>query len=127
MDMPGDSLNVFDIWVELYPKDGKAEIVRVWKAIESTVKLIRAYRNNVAFHTNKSLGRYLKARGSPYGKKGQEVVKAMQTFFGLAATLIRAQRTIPDFEARLDRVLKKNLPDESPGKLQRLKEYFVVS
>jgi hypothetical protein len=125
MDKQGEALNVFDVWAELYPEDRKAEIVRVWKAIEPNVKTIMEFRNNVSFHINKSLAEYLKVRGDFYEKR-REVVKAMQEFLSLAATLMKAQSTIPDFEARLDRTLKKKLPDESPEKLQRLKEYFIV-
>lgn len=38
MDRQGGALNVFAVWVELYPEDQKAEIVRVWKAIEPNVR-----------------------------------------------------------------------------------------
>lgn len=125
MDKQGKALNVFDVWVQLYPDGRKAEIVRVWKAIEPTVTTITEFRNNVAFHTNKSLVEYLKIRGDFYEKRG-EVVKAMQEFWGLAATLMKAQRTIQDFETRLDRTLKRSFPNESPEKLKCLKEYFVI-
>jgi hypothetical protein len=126
MDKQGDALNVFDVWAELYPEDCRAEILGVWKAIKSTVKIIRAYRNNVAFHANKKLKEYLKGRGGFYERRG-EVVEAMQQFWGLAAKLIKEQRRIPDFERRLDGTLKKNLPDASPEKLRKLKDYFIRS
>lgn len=126
MDKQGDAIDVFDVWAELYPEDRKAEIVRVWKAIEPNVKTIREFRNNVAFHTNKSLAEYLRVRGN-FNDQRAEVVKAMQEFFGLAATLMKAQRTIPNFEERLDFTLKKKFPEVGAGKLQRLKEYFIVA
>ncbi len=126
VDVPKESLNVFDVWLALYPEDRKAEIVKVWKDIESTMDAIREYRNKVAFHATKSLKEYLTVRGGFSANRG-EVIKAMQQFFDLAATLIRAQGTMPDFETRLDRVLKKSFPGQSPEKLQQLRQYFIVS
>ena len=46
MDTSKKSLNVFDVWEGLYPKDFQAEIVGVRKAIEPALKIIRNYRNN---------------------------------------------------------------------------------
>jgi len=124
MDKPRKALNIFDVWVALYPEEWKPEILRVWRAIQPAVEMIMEYRNEVAFHANKSLGEYLRARGNFHENRGQ-VIQAMQEFLDLAARLMKAQGAIPDFEARLDRTLTKNFPDQSPEKLQRLKEYFV--
>ncbi|MGO9273384.1 MAG: hypothetical protein ACLQOO_24625 [Terriglobia bacterium] len=125
VDVPKGSLNVFDVWLALYPEDRKDEILRVWKAIESTVDAIREYRNKVAFHASKSLKEYLKVRGSFFANR-KDVIKAMQEFLRLAETLMRAQGTILGFETRLDRALKTNFPDENAEKLQQLKQYFII-
>jgi hypothetical protein len=126
MDVPKGSLNVFNVWLALYPADRKNEIVKVWNSIGSIMGTIREYRNKVSFHATKSLKEYLNVRGAFFANRS-EVIKAIQEFWNLAERLMRTQGTIPDFEARLDRTLRKSFPRENPEKLQQLKDYFIVT
>ena len=87
IDPENMAVNVFDVWVVLYPEKEK-RIVDVWKRVEPYIQLIRDFRNDVAFHANKNLGRYLRTRGS-FHEKRAEIIAAMQEFWGLAAELIK--------------------------------------
>lgn len=125
IDKNKDSLNVFDVWKELYP-DRTEEIEAVWEKLKGVVEAIRAFRNNVAFHVNSSLKAYMRVRGDFYDNR-KEVVAAVQEFLGLATLLMREQREIPDFEARVDRTLNACFPGENPEKIRRLKEYLILA
>jgi hypothetical protein len=57
------AVNVLDVGVVLYPEK-EQRIVEVWKKVEPHIDLIRRFRNDVAFHANKNLRRYLETRGS---------------------------------------------------------------
>src|SRR5229473_4388584 len=61
MDAQKMALDVFDVWVVLYPKD-EERIVATWKKIEPYIQLIRDFRNDVAFHANKNPRRYFDTR-----------------------------------------------------------------
>jgi hypothetical protein len=126
MDTSKKSLNVFDVWEGLYPKDFQAEIVGVRKAIEPALKIIRNYRNNVAFHANRKLKEYVEAM-KDFRKQRSDVVPVIQRFLELAGKLVKEQGRIPDYESRLDHALKNICPDASEQKLKRLKEYFIHS
>jgi hypothetical protein len=126
MDKTNDALCIFDVWEALYPSDLQAEIVRVQKAIEPALKIIRNYRNNVAFHASMNLKKYIQAMRA-FRDPRSNVVPAMQKFLDLAITLFKEQGRIPDYESRLDHALKSICPDASEQKLQRLKAYFIHS
>ncbi len=124
MDKHNKALNVFHAWVVLYPKS-ETRIVEVWKKIEPHVELIRKFRNDVAFHANKNLRRYLKTRGSFYEKR-VEIIAAMQEFWGQAAELIKEQdKVLPNFRAEIEPFLKKALPEANSGEIEKLKDYFI--
>jgi len=61
MDPQNMALDVFDVWVVLYPEKEK-RIIDTWKKIEPHIQLIRDFRNDVAFHANKNLRRYFETR-----------------------------------------------------------------
>jgi hypothetical protein len=85
MDPQNMALDVFDVWVVLYP-DREARIIEVWKKIEPHIQLIRDFRNDIAFHANKNLRRYVETRRL-FNAKREEIIAAMQEFWGLAAEL----------------------------------------
>lgn len=124
MDKARKALNVFDVWEALYPSDLQAEIVDVRKAIEPAVRIIKNYRDNVAFHANMNLKQYIQAMRD-FRDQRINVVPAMQKFLDLAIKLFTEQGRIPDYGSRLERVLKNISPDAGPEKIQRLKEYFI--
>src|SRR6266403_4518023 len=114
------SFDVFDVWVVLYPEK-EAKIGDIWKKVEPYIQIIRDFRNDVAFHANKNLRRYLKTRGSFYEKR-VEIIAAMQEFWGLAAELIKEQdKVLPNFRAEIEPFLKKALPEANSGEIEKLK------
>jgi hypothetical protein len=124
MDPQNMALDVFDVWVVLY-LEKEARIVDVWKKIEPHIQLIRDFRNDVAFHANKNLRRYLKTRRSFYENRAQ-IMAAMQEFWGLAAELIKEQdKALPDFRNEIDPFLKKALPEANSEEIEKLKDYFI--
>jgi hypothetical protein len=124
MDAQNMALDVFDVWVVLYP--GKeARIIEVWKKVEPYIQLIRDFRNDVAFHANKNLRRYFETRRL-FKEKRKEVIAAMQEFWGLAAELIREQdKALPNFRNEIEPFLKKAVPGASGEEIERLKDFFI--
>jgi hypothetical protein len=123
VDTQRQALNVFEVWQALYPADMQVEIIEARKAIEPNLKIIRNYRNNVAFHANVKLGGYVMAMNDFRERRG-DVAPAIQRFLELAEKLMKEQGRIPDFENRLDCALKSISPNASTEKLHTLKEYF---
>jgi hypothetical protein len=118
------AVNVFDVWLALYPKK-EQRILDVWKKIKRHIRLISDFRNDVAFHTNKNLRRYLRTRGS-FNTKKKEVLSAMQEFWTLAAELRKEQdEALPDFAIEIDPILKKAVPAGASGEqIDKLKSIF---
>jgi hypothetical protein len=124
MDPQAHALNIFDVWVVLYPEK-QQQIVDTWEKIEPHIQLIRDYRNDVAFHANKDLCRYFDTRSRFRGKK-KGVIAAMQDFWGLAAELIKLQPTaLREFRQEIEPALKKALPHLNESRLEKLKDYFI--
>jgi hypothetical protein len=125
MDKDNRAINVFDVWVVLYPEK-KQRIVEVWKKIEPHMYLIRRFRNDVAFHATKDLVRYLETRELFQAKKA-EVLPAMQEFFDLAAELMKEQqKALPKFPDEIDPILKKARPSASLKEIAGLKSFFIL-
>ena len=124
MDPQNMALDVFDVWVVLYPEK-EAKIVDTWKKVEPYIQIIRDFRNDVAFHANKNLRRYLQTRGSFFEKRA-EITGAMQEFWSLAAELIKEQhKVLPNFDSEIEPILKKAVPDASQEQLGALKSIFI--
>lgn len=124
MDPQNMALDVFDVWVVLYP-DREARIIEVWKKIEPHIQLIRDFRNDVAFHANKNLRRYVETRRL-FNAKREEIIAAMQEFWGLAAELIKEQdKALPKFREEIEPFLKKALPEAKSEEIEKLKDYFI--
>jgi hypothetical protein len=124
MDPQNMALDVFDVWVVLYPEK-EAKIVDIWKKVEPYIQIIRDFRNDVAFHANKNLRRYLQTRGSFFEKRA-EITGAMQEFWSLAAELIKEQhKVLPNFDNEIEPILKKAVPDASQEQLGALKSIFI--
>jgi hypothetical protein len=122
MDPQPHALNVFDVWVTLYPGE-EARICETWKAIEPHVQLMRDYRNDVSFHANKDLRRYFRTR-SAFQDNAAALVPAMQQFWDLAAYLIRNQsEALPNFAKEIEPILRKVIADED---IEQAKAYFIV-
>src|SRR6266403_1127194 len=118
------SFDVFDVWVVLYPEK-EAKIGDIWKKVEPYIQIIRDFRNDVAFHANKNLRRYLQTRGSFFEKRA-EITGAMQEFWSLAAELIKEQhKVLPNFDSEIEPILKKAVPDASQEQLGALKSIFI--
>lgn len=87
MDRHAEALNVFDVWVALFPEREK-RIIETWETMEPHVELVRKYRNDVACHVNKDPRTYLSTRQEFHERRG-EVVGAVIAFSKLAAELMR--------------------------------------
>src|SRR5208282_3558856 len=106
MDSQAHALNIFDVWVVLYPSK-EQQIVETWKRIEPYMPLIRDYRNDVAFHANKDLRRYVDTQRR-FRENRKEIIAAMQDFLGLATELLASQATaLPEFRREMEPALKK--------------------
>jgi hypothetical protein len=124
MDPQDVAVNVFDVWVVLYPEK-QQRILEVWKKIEPHIQLIRAFRNDVAFHANKNFRRYLNTRGLFEVKKA-EMMPAVGEFWVLAGQLMREQsKALPDFANDIDPILQKAVPRASREQIDRLKSIFI--
>jgi len=122
MDPQPHALNVFDVWVALYPEE-EARIRETWRAIEPHVQLMRDYRNDISFHANKDLRRYFRTRSAFQGN-ADVLVPAMQQFWDLAAYLIRNQsKALPDFAREIEPILRKVIAEED---IEQAKGYFIV-
>jgi hypothetical protein len=95
IDKTRDAINVFDVWVALFPAE-QGEIRRVWQENKAAFELLRDFRNTTGFHGNKSLGEHLRVRKQVLGSKPIE--KASQDFFGLAIRMHRIEHASPDFQ-----------------------------
>lgn len=124
IDQNRRALNVFDVWVALFPQN-EDRILAVWQKIEPWEELIKDYRNKVAFHVENEIGAYLRTRSEFYRAR-KEIASAMQEFWGLAAELMKAEpNTLPGFRAALDDVLKREFPDSSSENIEKFKDYVI--
>jgi hypothetical protein len=124
MDPQDMAVNVFDVWVVLYPEK-QQRILEVWKMIEPHIQLIRDFRNDVAFHANKNFRRYLNTRWLFEVKKA-EMMPAVGEFWILAGQLMREQsKALPDFADDIDPILQKAVPGASREQIDRLKSIFI--
>jgi len=124
MDKHGAALNVFDVWKILYPEKVQ-RIDEVWKKVEPHIKLIRQFRNDVAFHANKNLRRYFETYLS-FHQKSTELAAAMREFGRLATELLKEEHTaLPDLGNEVDPILKKAFPGKSRQQIDRLKSIFL--
>lgn len=82
MDTQGSAVNVFDVWVTLFPAL-ENEIISVWQRIEPGVRDIKRIRDKTGAHGTKSLTEYIRVRRTPL-----DTTKAMtvtiEEFLGLA-------------------------------------------
>jgi hypothetical protein len=126
MDTRKSTLNIFDVWLALFPAK-KDKIAETWARVEPHVRLIREYRNNIAFHANQNVGQYTKTIDKfQEGRDG--IVTAMQAVSSLAAELRRDEPTVfPDLRADIDPILKRSRPDLSDEQIEGLKDYFLQS
>lgn len=124
LDRHKAALNVFDVWIALYPQM-KTEIEGTWKKVEPCVQLVREYRNSVVAHANKDLAQYVKARVR-FQEKRQEIIEAMQKFLQLAANLMRQEPVaLPALSAEVEPILRKLLPNPRSQSIQGLRNYFL--
>jgi hypothetical protein len=85
MDRTSHALNVFDVWLSLFPAR-ETKITDTWKKIEPYIQIIRDYRNDVSCHANKDLRRYVHTR-QKFKDELTNIVSAMQEFMDLAKEL----------------------------------------
>jgi hypothetical protein len=122
IDKQPAALNVFDVWLTLYPDEEK-EIQRVWAAIEPYKEVIAHYRNHVAFHANKSIKHYFESRNR-FNELKTEIGRAMQEFFGLASKLIKKPPTVVEnFYDRVKERLTRAVPGADPDEFIKV---FIV-
>ena len=88
VDKDGSALNVFDLWLKIFP-ERSADIVRVRDEIRPHLKLLTYFRNNTAFHANKSVNRHVQVRQAI---RNPAMSKATQSFLGLCIDLLRNDR-----------------------------------
>lgn len=125
MDRHQAALNVFEVWLVLFP--GKRDKINKTRAkIQPHVGLIRDYRNVIVCHANKSLRRYVETVWKFQGKS-KEVVTAMQEFGHLAAELRRDEPTaLPTLRTEINPILRAKFPDQSDEQIEGLKSYFLA-
>ena len=124
MDSHQLALNVFDVWLVLFPQR-KDQITETWNKVKTHVQLIRDYRNDVVAHANKNLQRYVKTQ-QRYGHQQQEIGKAMQRVLALAADLLEDEATaLSNLRAEVDPVLRRSFPEIGGEELEQLKDYFL--
>jgi len=90
VDKHPSALNVFDLWSRFFPAR-RSEIEAVRAAIQPHLETLEKFRDEVAFHANKSFERQSRTYAlvcSP------EVSNATDKFFGLCLTLIREEDSI---------------------------------
>jgi hypothetical protein len=83
VDPHPNALNAFRIWRRIFPLR-KLEIKAVEAALRPHNESIQAFRNNVAFHSSKSVEQQLQARA---GIMNQSFIDASDQFLGLAQRL----------------------------------------
>jgi len=122
IDTSSKALNVFDVWMALYPNE-KARIEDAWRKIEPHMGLIRDFRNNVSFHACRNLGEYIKALKS-YQENTKLITLSMTEFGKLANDLIvKEPEALPHLKAEAGPILKRaGVPDEHIGNAE---DYFL--
>jgi len=122
MDSHRQALNVFDVWVALYPSE-KTRIEETWRRIKPHIKLIRDLRNKVCFHACKNLRDYIKALRT-YEENTQVIGGAMAEFGKLAKDLIgKESESLPNLKEEAGPILRKaGVPEEC---LEKVVEYFL--
>lgn len=122
MDSHTQALNVFDVWVALYPSE-KTRVEETWGRIKPHIKLIRDLRNKICFHACKNLGEYIKALRT-YEDNTQVISCAMVEFGKLAKDLIsKESEALPNIREEAGPILRKaGVPEEC---LENLLEYFL--
>jgi hypothetical protein len=132
IDKHTDALNVFDVWLALFPGK-KDRIDETWRKIEPQIDLIRDHRNHIAFHANKDPGVYFETYYR-FKEKSAEITTAMQEFWKLAVELMNDEgNTLPDLRKEIEPVLKKieaaiyvvNKKTLSETEREELKDYFI--
>ena len=91
VDQHPGALNVFDLWLRLFPAR-RSEIEAVRAAIQPHLETLKKFRDEAAFHANKSFERQSQAYDlvcSP------EVSNATVKFLDLCITMIREEDSIP--------------------------------
>jgi hypothetical protein len=122
MDSSRQALNVFDVWVVLYPSE-KTRIEETWSRIETHVRVIRDLRNNISFHAAKDLGNYVRALRT-YEENAQAIGSAMREFGKLAGDLFnREPEALPNLRDEAGPVLRKAGVAEEY--IERFKDYFL--
>ncbi len=105
-------LNVFDLWVRMYPRY-RTRITVFGSAIDSELDKIREFRNKTAFHAEQDFAKYFGPRVLVM-ENLDEIVAALQKFLKLAVFLLKREHwTDPDLQARMldaifDAELKNN-------------------
>lgn len=124
IDPHSQALNVFDVWLALYPEK-KDRINKTWSKVKPQVRLIRNYRNDVVAHANKNLRRYVGTQLEVHGGR-REIIEAMQEFFSLAAQLMREEATIlPEIRSEVDPIIRKSFPRVTDEQRERIKDFFL--
>jgi hypothetical protein len=128
MDRDESALNVFDVWLTLFPEK-KDKINKVWSQVKPCTGIIREYRNNVVCHINKNLSQYMRVQFR-YSTRVDETGQTIKVFAGLAAELMRAEnRSLPGLRAEIDPILRAAIGKlESAAQdvdIERVKDTFL--
>ena len=91
VDQNPNALNVFKLWVRLFPSR-QSEIEAVRTAIQPHLDTLKKFRDEAAFHANKSFERQ---RHAYEAVTTPELSDATDKFIGLCISLIRAENSIP--------------------------------
>jgi hypothetical protein len=122
METNKQALNVFDVWVALYPNE-EIRIEETWKKIEPYIGLVRDFRNNVSFHASRNLRGYVKSLRAYEGNE-KLIAFAMKEFGQLSTDLLRKEsKALPNLWEDAGPILKEVGLSES--EIERLKDYFL--
>jgi hypothetical protein len=91
------AVSAFVIWPKIFPHKIQ-EIAKVAALLEPHQKALQQFRCEVAFHSNKSIRRYLNARAAI---KTPEFIQATDSFLGIVQTLLEEEGAIKDLPEAL--------------------------
>ena len=106
VDKHKDAINVFDVWSELFRAENQ-EITEVKALFDGQLARIRALRDKVVFHGEKSIVNYFRAL-IEFDKHKDEVAEPLARFGKLAEKLVRSEQSeIPDLREKAEMFLVK--------------------
>jgi hypothetical protein len=90
VDPHKSAVNAFRVWPKIFPHR-KTEIENAERLLAPHMKTLQAFRDTVAFHSNKSIKEYQKARA---GIKNPDFIKATEGFLDFAEQMLNEEERV---------------------------------